>query len=211
MAKYWTVQENKYIEEKYLHGGMTCKMLSNHFIVSQSTMQAKIRDLGLKLSKEEAHKRYRQRGIEAAELKAKKKRNPFPGASIDVIVYMAFLKNKKGIMGKRKGSYELHDILRDMCAALQLNIEDVRGEASTRELVICRYLFCWIVKLIHPEKKHREISFFLGYKAHTMVTTAVKKLKEYFASHDAAFMDIYFRYRNNTNIYTKTKYKDHAF
>lgn len=206
--KTWTKAEYEELKRTYLV--MSSRELGIKFKTSATAVRSARKRLGLTLSPE----LIRDRNINAAhgtvEKRYRKKRNPFPGASIYVITYFANLKKQQGIKGKLKGTADFSRILNDIAYSLNLLVDDIRGDKKTFELVYARQIFCHVATIIWPSVSQLEIAMFLGYSGHSNVSTALKKIKGYFKVNDPKFMDTWYIYRANTNVYTKTKYTDHV-
>lgn len=209
MAKYWTPEECEELRRTYII--LSSRQLADKFKTNQASVRSVRRRLGLKLPPEIKLDRLVNAAYGTMEKRYKKRVNPFPGASIHVITYFGLIKKQEGLKTQIRGKADLSEIVRDIADCMNIRVEDIRGDKKMQALVNARQIFCWVTKIVRPEIPHNELACFLGYTSHSSVTTSINKIKGYFKVHDPKFMDVWYSYRANTKIYTKTKYKDHAF
>lgn len=208
-GRRWAIEDEKKLTE--LYPLLMQKELAEIFKISETAIGAKLKHLGIKLSKEIRQKRNSVNWDKAMDANRKKrdkeqeaKKNLF-GCSIYMITHLADEKRKKQYESWRIKKPSLQEILTDICLCMDQELEMVNSESSKRKYTFCRQLFCFIVKKVYGDSKsHKQISNFLGYKEHTMSLYGCRKIRAGLDSGDPIFLDDWYLYINNSKIY-KTK------
>lgn len=198
-----TEAQIKYLEENYLT--VSFAVLRKKVGMKDSTFRDRLKKLGLILPPEIGLQRKKNSGVNCRINRVKK--NLFPNYSIYSGVYLALTmnSNKNRMRSKlvAKKNVKLWDLLTDICNALGVTIADVMQKNRKRDVVFCRYIFCYVAKELNPSRSHLELAEFVGYEKHTMSIHAHQIVRDGLKSKDSVFLDYWYRYLQNTTIYKR--------
>ena len=199
--KKWSNKENEYLKEQY--GKISTNQIALNLKRTLTSVEKHAAYLGLKYDKDKLQENLVKQTVlmrKKIEEKKKGKVDRYKGYNILSIVYFASIDI---LRRKRIKKYPLEVVMEDVCEVFDIDIDQLKGPSRKGVLPSARQIYCYVARVMHPNKSWEEIAFSVGYAQHSMALVNFEIVETALRIKDPSFLKEWYHFVEHTNIFKR--------